>query len=289
MNPQILLLALLAQPAAPASQPASRAALKAGGTGADVTAQAIIMVDLDESALNMQESWTLNNNSGKAIGPEHLVIPLGAARLLRVDEDITDFAAREDSTSVYATEGMGAGSKTASFAYLKDISGATATMTRRIPVNVERGTLILPALDDLRVESNYPMQDRVSDMNGRRFLVYDIPSLPAGTNLELTFKGLPSHSSQPRFFALLGTLLVVGWMVWALRSGHRQRREAVQGAMSPVARRDRIVRAIELLERDFENETIKERRYQRRHGELMAELAVVLREIDVSGLGADAR
>ncbi|MEQ8274522.1 MAG: hypothetical protein RMA76_45500 [Deltaproteobacteria bacterium] len=290
MSLSLVLLAVMAQPAsqpaAPSSQPA-RKALKTGGTGADVKADAIIMVDVEESSLNWQESWTLTNESGKAIGANHLRIPVGVARLLRVDEDVPGFAAEADSSAVYATSGMGEGAKSVAFAYLTDTSGTGLTVRRRIPVNVTKGTLIFPLIDGLSVASNHPLNERTADMNGRRFLIYDIANIPAGLDLELTVSGLPSHSRNPRLIAGALAIFVLVWMAWALVEGKKKRGEVVLGALSPVARRDRIVKAIELLERDFDNDVIKEKRYRRRHEELMAELAAVLREIDLAG--AEAR
>lgn len=286
MSASLLLLALMAQPS---SQPSSQPALKSGGTGRDVNADAIIMVDIEESSINMQESWTLTNNSGKAINPEHLRIPVGAARLLRVDEDIPGFEADKDSSGVTATQGMGAGSRSVSFAYLKDTSGTSVKIRRRIPVNITKGTIIFPLIRGLSLSANHPVNERTADMNGRSFLIYDLANIPAGHELEMTVDGLPSHATWPRLVSGGAMLLVLLWMGLQLGEGRRKKKEIVFGAMSPLARRDRIVKAIELLERDYERETIKEKKYRRRYEELMTELAAVLREIELANLGSDPR
>lgn len=275
-------IALLLVLAAQSSQPSTRPTLQTGGTGADLKAKAILMVDIEEDGLNMSESWTLNNSSGKVVGQDHVDFPLTGAKLLRVDEDVQGFVAREDSSGVHATGPLASGSKTVSFAYLQETHGSKLTIRRQIPVNVDQGMLIFPGIEDLSVASNHPMKDRMSEMNGRKFLVYDFDGLKAGSVLELTITGLPSHSAAPRFVAGAAAIAILGWMFFALSKGASQRREAVLGALSADARRDRIVKALDLLERDFQSEAIKEKRYKRRHGELMAELAAVLREIELS-------
>ena len=273
----LLALALLAQPA---SQPASQPNLQPGGTGADVTGQMTLILEVDEHRLKAQESWSLVNRSGKSVPPTELVfeMPRGTKRL-SVDEDVKGFVGAEDGSRIFADQPLGAGQASVAAAYFWPFDGDTAKTSRRIPVNVNGMRVIVENIDGLSLTSNLEYQRRVRELNGLEFAIFDFSPLRAGQNLELSLEGLPSRNSWPRDASMAIVIALVLWMGWQLS----RRTEAVDGTMGPLsarARRDQIVKALEILERDRAADKVKEKRYERRHGELMANLADVLREIE---------
>ena len=289
MNAAFLVaLALAGQPSVPASQPSSRpgAGLQPGGTGKDVAGQVTFILELDEGRVKVQESWNFQNDSGRLVGKEHLRFELPAgSRRVSVDENVRGFAATDDGKALYATDAMASGSKTLAAAYFVDTPDAKATWSRMIPVEVAQGRLIIEAVPGLNIATNVRHSRRDTDLNGIQFSVFDFGPVPAGSRFELTFTGIPSKTTLPRTLALLASALIFGWMVYALR-GRRDLAAAGSGVMGPLsaaARRDQIVKALEVLERDFKEERVKEKRYQRRHEELMTELATVLHEIEATG------
>lgn len=273
---------LLLLAAQPASMPASAPALAPGGTGADVSATVTFIFELDEGRLKAQESWNFDNRSGKRIGTEHLVftLPAGAQRL-GVDEDAAGWKGAEDSTRFFAINPLGAGASSVGAAYFLPFSGSSLRTTRTIPVQTVGMRVIIEDVDGLKVSANLKHQHRVSELNGLHFAIYDFEPLKANQTLELTFSGLPSRSTIPRGAAVLACVLIFVWMLISIRSSKSEVGTAGIGPLSAQARKEQIVKALELLERQFASQEVKERRYLRRHEELTRELAEVLRELEL--------
>lgn len=279
-----LLVALLAL-AQPASQPASQPNLPSGGTAQDVTASVTMILEPDENHIKVSESWSFANTSGKLVDAQVLSVPLPAgSRRLNV-EDSPAFAGAEDASRFYATQALGTSPLSAALAYLWATDGGDAEQRRVIPVNLSVGRVIIEDIEGVEVSSNLRFTRRVRELNGLNFLVLDFNEpLPAGSTLELTVKGLPSKTTLPRTVAMTLVAGLVGWFLLQLMSA-RSGAEAPLGAMAAPARRDRIVKALELLERDRAEEKITDKRHARRHAELMKELADVLREIELTKPG----
>ncbi len=291
MNALALALILFAQAEPPADRPADQPAsqpaeapaqIQLGGTGADVAGTLTWIYEIDEEVLHVQESWQLENTSGRLVEKDQLHFPLPArTRRVNLDKDVTGFAAAEDASEIYATEALGQGTKTVSGAYMVDFDGDSAVIRRTLPVRTTSARLIVENVDGLEITSNIQLDKRVRDLNGLEFQVITMAPIPAGGQVELHFDGLPSHITWPRRAALLVVIAIVGWMFWALQQPRSELASKI-GPLSAQSRRDRIVRAIEILERDYSEDKIKEKRYERRHEELMTELAHVLREIDLA-------
>jgi hypothetical protein len=282
MSALALLLLVVAQepPAQPSSQPA--AALQPGGTGADIIGNVTWIFEVDEKVLQIQESWAFTNESGRSVAKEHLVweMPLSTRRL-QLDEQSPGFQAAEDGSRLFATEDFGAGNKRMTAQHLQEFKGGTAVVRRTFPVRVANARLILENVSGLDFTSNVEFDKRVRDLNGLEFQVIQFAPINAGSTLEVRLEGLPAHTTLPRSIAVIIAFGIVGWAVWMMRRPS-EAGAAKLGPLSAQARRDRIVKAIELLERDFSEEKIKDKKYERRHEELMSELAAVLREIDLA-------
>jgi len=278
----LLTVLLLSQAA---SQPASQPSLPSGGSASDVTAQATVIIEVDEHHLKTQESWSLSNGGGKSVPASQLVFPLPkGSRRLSVDEDVPGFKGADDSQSIFADRDLGAGSTTFAAAYFWDFSGDTARFSRRIPVNVNGMRVIIEDIPGVSVSSNVKYQSRVRELNGLAFAIYDFAPITAGQTFQVTVSGLPSRATWPRAAALAITAGIVLWLIFSLLQ--KDPREATTlGPLSAQARRDQIIKALEILEADKAEGSVKPKRYARRHGELMNELAVVLREIDLARPG----
>ncbi len=267
-------------PAAPASAPA---ALAPGGTGQDVRAQATFIFELAEQGLKVQESWAFENTSGRQIGAEHLTFRLPEqARRLSVDGNSLPFVAAEDGSSIRATEPLGEGKRSLTAGYFVDLDGTQATLRRGVPVSLMNARVIIESAPGLSVGVSVPHQTRESDLNGIRFTVVEFGAVRAGDDLTLTFTGLPSRSTWPRTLAVLVALAVVGWMVLALSRRDRVSSPTALGPLAPAARRERILRALELLEAEQKAGKVKEKAYQRRRAELLFELAAALGEQELA-------
>lgn len=265
-----------------ASQPASQPSLPGGGKGADATGQFTQILEVADGHLKVQESWSIVNASGKRIdrAEVELVLP-GQTRRLSVDEDSKGFEGAETSDRVIATRDLGAGAHSLAFAYFLDLDGDTAVLDRTLPVNINGMRLILEDIDGVEVASNLKFARRTSELNGLNFAIYDFDPATAGMRLQLTVTGLPSHSLIPRRAATALVVLLFVGMVFGLVTQRSAAGPVGLGAMSAAARRDRIVKAIELLEADKADGDVADKAYARRHKALMTELSTVLRELDL--------
>ena len=266
----------------PSSRPASRPAqLEKGGTGADMTGDVTFIYELDERRFKVQESWTLNNPSRKLIEPITFEMPKGVFRLT-LDEDIKAFGANDAGTKFFSKGPLGSGQQTVAGAYFLSFSGHDAVARRTVPVNMTSARLIVEDIASLTVASNVDHRCDQRDLNGLKFKVCTFDEVKAGGVFEVRFNGLPTRSTWPRTLALLCSLAFVGWMVISLTRSTTWSPSSALSPVSAVARRDQIVRALELLKEDLESERVSTKKYERRHAELMGQLADVLREIEVS-------
>lgn len=273
----------LALPAAalaqPASQPASRPAAP-GGKASDIQAELTVIYEIGEQALNTQESWRLSNGGGKLVSADDAAIDLPpTATRLRLDADVRGFLAAEDSKSIRPNGPIGPGDHGVSGAYQITFSGDEATLRRRVPFSLRGARIIMENVPGLEVTTNVQSERRVRELNGLEFAIWDTAPVPAGGELVLTLRGLPTRPTWPRNLAMAVAIAIVGWMIWSLTRREEQAAAGGPlGALSAHARKERIVAAIELLERDHAEGKVEDKRYQRRHAALMKDLAAALRE-----------
>ncbi len=280
----LLLPAQGGPPGQPASQPASQpGAITKDLTG--VSAQVTVIHELGDQALRTQESWTIAHNGSAAIDPSVLTVQYPAIRLLKLDDDVQGFEAAEDRQTVKATRPLSPGMGSFAGAYILDTQRGTASYKRRFPVEVEVLRVILEEAPNLSVTSNIEATRRNRDLNGIKFAIWDFARIPANQEVSIEIKGIPYKPVWPTQLTMLIGALIVLWAFWAVRSGKVPGGElsSSKSPLSAGARKDRILRAIELLDEDLDREKVSENRYKRRHEDLTRQLAVVLRELDLEG------
>lgn len=276
-----------AQPAPPASQPASQpaAGVAAGvaGTARDVLADVTIIFEVGERALNVQEGWNLTSPAGRTIPAPELSVPMPpGAKFLAVDPNIKGHKAEETSTAMTATQPL-TGAREANASYVFDLDGDEAHLARVVPFSIQRARLVIQSSPGLTLSTNVPAERRSRELSGVEYNIYDIGAIAAGSELRIDLDGLPSRTIWPRRAAAVIAVLMVGWMFWAIstRSAPGLGGTTALSPLSARARRDQLVKALEVLERDLHEEKVKPKRYERRRSELMQELARVLREVEL--------
>lgn len=282
--------ALLASGQTPSSQPASQPGAVTQDLGG-VSAQVTIIHELGDQSLRTQESWAIANHGGASIDPKLLTIEFPRIRLLKLDEDVQGFEASDDRQTVRATRPLPPGTGSVSGAYILDTARGTATYRRRFPVEVEVLRVILEEAPGLSLVSNVEATRRSRDLNGIKFAIWDFARIPAQQEVNIEIRGIPYKPTWPSRLTLGLAALIVLWALYALRTGQVPG-TGLGGGLNPLsaaARRERILRAIELLDRDLSQEKVSDNRYRRRHEELTRQLAVVLRELDLENQAAAAR
>lgn len=266
---------------AQSSQPASRPAASASADPASLAAQVTMIVEIDEHHLKVQENWQMRNPGAGVVKSSNITFDLGSkVRRIQMDESATGFAHVEGEKTIRATRDLGPGVHGFAVSYLLDLDGSTARFSRRFPVSVAGSRLIVEDFGGLETSGATPLSTRSRDLNGLSFRIFDF-SVAKGEALDVTLMGLPSRSAWPRRVAVALAALAFIWMVVSLlRPGHDRR--AVQGALSAEARREQILRALELLEEDLDEGRIESKKHEKRRKALMGELARVLREAELS-------
>jgi hypothetical protein len=270
----------------PVSRPASRPASSTPVGPEAAQARLTLIFEIDEHHLKVQEMWQIRNTGSGKLPASALVFPLGeGVRRLALDEESqADFDTDDAGTVISAKRGLPAGeSITLAGSYLLDLAGrGRAQMARRFPVPVFQGRAILEHADGISARGSTRFSSRIRDLNGRKFEVFDFGGLSAGHDFRLEFRGLPSRTTLPRDITIALCLAAFGWMIFALARGRGAPQAApVWGALAPEARREQLVRALELLEEDRASGRVEGRPYERRRKELLGELAGVLREIEL--------
>ncbi len=261
------------------------------GTAKNVHADVAIIVEMAETDLQIQESWTLVPEPGKTIPANAIKLraPPGA-RMLQIDKSTTGAVANEAMSEVSLSEPL-TESKQVAFFYMFPKSGSGAHLSRLVPVELQTGRVIAQDVPGLEISTSIPSQKRTRDLNGVIYVIYDFTNVPALTDLKITMTGFPSKTVWPKRFAAILAVLVFVWMIWAVKTKRAPGQIAALNT-SPVsarARRDQLVKAIEVLERDFAAEKMKPKKYERRHKELMKELAVVLHELELAESASSGR
>ncbi|MBK8013427.1 MAG: hypothetical protein IPK13_18990 [Deltaproteobacteria bacterium] len=273
--------------AQPASRPASRpSAGQPGGRPEDVRASVIIAYRLGENELTVEEFWQITNPSDRNVEASDLTVLLPArARVPALDESTSDFEVSDDRSSILGRRPLLAGQATHIGArYFQPLTVDTADIRRTFPFTVNALRIIVEHVPGITVTSAHRHEDRISDMGGSKFAVFDFGALAAGEALAYQVTGVPAKTVWPRYLALFVAIGILGWMIYSLMRpvAKHDQTLSVEGPLSPRARKDQILRALEVLERDRGEDKISEKRYERRHAELMTELALVLREIEIA-------
>ncbi len=267
----------------PSTEPSSRPGSAAIGGAHDLKADVTLAFRLSgEQEFTIEEFWKIQNPDNKRVPKDALTIklPRGARRLI-LDEQSEGFEASDDAKRIVARQDLSASSAEIGARYFLGFHEGTFTMRRVFPVSTGTVRVIFEHAPDLELKSSQQFQRHERDMGGQRFTVYVFGALPKDAPLALEVSGLPSRSAWPRHIAILLCIAVLFWVALSLRK-KASAPLLLDGPLSAQARRDQLVRAVGVLNRDYEATRVKERRYTRRHRELVEELGRVLQEIEVS-------
>ena len=149
--------------------------------------------------------------------------------------------------------------------------------------------IITQNIAGVSLETSVKATRRVRSLNGLEFSIWDLEGAAADTALKLELRGLPSRSAWPKYATLGIMLMMLVWMITSLVQARPAAQRAERGTLSPAARRDRIVKSIEILDQDLAGEEITHERHKRRRDALMRELAQVLRELEIDEGGTTGR
>lgn len=268
----------------------SLAALALVAQAAEVaSADGTLYFEANEQGLQAEESWAIRNVGSAPFPAERLVVSLGpeATSVHMEGDGSTGFALADDRRSVRATAPLPPGeTRVLTLRYGVKLEGTRLSITRSLPFEISRARVILEDRPELTVGSSERVTRSTRELNGVNFAIWEMTGVPAGKRLELDLAGLPVRPIWPQGLALVAVAGVLVWAVGALRRGRPARASAAGGGMQPVvtplsgaARRERLVRAVELLDAEHAEGKLDDEQHGRRRRALVGELAVVLRDL----------
>lgn len=279
--PWLLLLfassAAHAQSSRPAGGPADPSALRA---------QLTLVYELDETAFRVQEMWQIDNPTGGTVPAGGLVFRVPAsARGVRLGDDVP-FELADGGTTLVSNQGLGPGPTQLNLGYEVPLDDDSLDLDHTFPVAISLARVIFQRFPGMEVTGLGETQTREREFDGIHFRVFDLAGLPMGHRLTGHIAGIPLPSRLPKHIAVLLSLGALVWLAVGLGDRSRSARP-VLGVLSATARRDQILRALELLETERANTGMKDKAYEKRREALVKELSSVLEEIELQPRGAE--
>lgn len=271
--------ALLTQ-TGPSSRPASQA-VRSGGAITDLYGEVSVIYELGENSLRAKESWRFRNEGAFRLDPKLFRLSLASdLKRARLDEDSAPF--QLVGTEITLTSGLGPGEHNLGLTYEVPLDSGTRKTERSFPFRVGGVRVIMESTPGLEVTSSIASTRRTRDLNGIVFAIWDLQAIAPGQVMKVTLSGLPSRGTWMRTFMLIASVLVLLWMVVALRgvppSNESVQANAPRSVMSATARKTRLLQALELLDKDLETSVLDQKQYERRQKALLKELASTMRQ-----------
>ena len=273
-------VSILLSQAGPASRPGSQPA-QVGGQITDLYGEVTVIYELGENTLRAKESWRFRNEGAFRLEPKlfQLGLPKDLKRA-RLDEDSAPFQLNE--TDITLTAALAPGEHNLGLTYEIPLESGSTKTTRRFPFQVGGARVIMENTPGLEVSSSIAASKRSRDLNGIVFAIWDLQAIAPGQAMEISLSGLPSRDTWMRTLTIIASMLVLVWMVVALRgetpSEDEVQANAPKSVMSAGARRTRLLQALELLEQDLRDASLDQKQYERRQKALLKELASTMRQ-----------
>ena len=249
----------------------------------EVAAEASYYFEIVEGGMQVEERWQLQNQSSREIPASALTLFIDRrAKAIRFPPKSSGAIVGTGAPSIELERPLGPNEgRTFSFSYgLQGEGQGSFEFSRSIPYTLVGAHVAFAESPGMSKTSQSPLSKRVHDAGGVRFSVWDFAAIPFGQPMAFRIDGLPSERLGPRAVSLAVAALVIFWAIWAAvtrRAPGASARKA-GGPDSAKARQERLLKALELLERDRKRERIDQAQHDRRQRALLEELAVVLRE-----------
>lgn len=271
---------------------AALAAVAQGRPVDSVSSEGTLYLEANEQGLQAEESWAMRNLGSVPVPAADLVIQLPPQiTQIRAEGDAsTGMEVGKDNRSLRGTAPLPPGeTRTVTVRYMLPLASSTMELTRIAPFSVGRWRLIIEDQPGLALAASEKVVKSDRELNGVRFDIWELSEIVPGKVVTLTLSGLPVRSHLPQYIALVAGALVLAWAVRAVARSKSalsakagaQKTAAVVTPLSGVARRERLVRAVELLDADHAQGKLDAEQHARRRRALVGELAVVLRQIDL--------
>jgi hypothetical protein len=165
------------------------------------------------------------------------------------------------------------------FAYNLPYSGATAEYRQRIPAALAQVTVIAQKVGAMTMTSPQVSQQREMQAEGGLYIVGQGPPIAAGTEMAVTFSGLPHAATWPRDVALaLALLILLGGAFAAFRGRTSPAADAERSRLQEE--RERLFAALTSLETSHRAGSVDASVYAEQRRQLVVALERVYAALD---------
>lgn len=261
-----------------------------------VSSEATLYLEVNDRGVQAEESWAVRNMGSLPVPAQSLVIalPQGVQQTRAEGDGSSGFEVSKDSQRIVATAPLPPGeTRMITVRYMLPLPPYTndLELPRVTPFSVGRWRVIMEAVPRLSVSANHPVNRSERELNGVKFALWELDQLAPGTPVRFMFENLPGPSPWGIIGRIATTGFAIGILAWAVirsrqglaaaRAAAKPRATDVVTPLSGPARRERLVRAVELLDQDLASGKLEPEQHARRRRALVGELAVVMRQIDL--------
>lgn len=242
--------------------------------------QSRFVIELGDEGLNVFNIFEIQNTSSAPVQPATPIVfsmPEGAEHVALLEGSSPLAVAAGDRVTVNGP--FPPGMSLVQFAYTLPYSGGSATITQRLPAGLARLSVAAQKVGPMTMTSPQITQQRDMNAEGQTYMVGQGPPLETGSDLSISFTGLPHAPLWPRnlALALAGFVLLAG--AYGAARGRQGRGATIQRERL-VAERERLFAELTALEEAHRLGTADPTVYDARRRELVVALERVYAALD---------
>ncbi len=245
-------------PAAASSESASSAAaenddqkLAAGPARTGIVVlgeQSRFVIELGDGGLNVFNIFEIQNTARVPVQPAVPIVfpvPAGGVQLSVLEGSSPLAVAAGNQVNVNGP--FPPGVSLVQFAYTMPYSGGSVSITQRLPAGLARLSVAAQKVGSMTMASPQLAQQRDMAAEGQTYMVGQGPPLAAGSDITISFAGLPYAPTWPRNIALALAVIVLLAGAFAAVQGRHARGATVQ-RQRLEAERERLFGQLTVLE-----------------------------------------
>ncbi len=160
-------------------------------------------------------------------------------------------------------------------------SSGRVRFTQAFPARIEQPVVsIAKKAPGIALQSAVFHETREMANEGQVLLVAHAKAAPAGTPLDVTVNGVPSHPRWPRFLALTLAAAILGGGAWLSATASRRVAQKVGLVKQLQARREKLLGELASLEQRHRAGSISDGQYARRRHQIVEDLERVYSDLD---------
>lgn len=242
--------------------------------------QSRFVIEMGDDGLNVFNIFEIQNTARVPVQPAApivFVVPQGALKVAVLEGSSPLAVAAGDRVSVNGP--FPPGMTLIQFAYTMPYAGGSATITQRLPASLARLSVAAQKIGAMTLTSPQLAQQRDMTAEEQTYMVGQGPPLAAGSDVSLSFSGLPHTAVWPRNLALALAVIVLLAGAYGAATGRRGRGAEVQ-RQRLEAERERLFAELTAIEEAHQSGRIDPTAYGVRRRELIVALERMYAALD---------